>query len=122
MPRHLCVAALAMAVLTLSVRIGQPAEAPEASETPAGLVDGIPMPTMGGVQFWADETFFHRWRIQRHATEGHYRLLDGSYLRHASGTYEQCLARLRVIRKERGLPPMQGKAVLVLHGLGRTRN
>ncbi|MFH1921912.1 MAG: hypothetical protein ABIP48_18760 [Planctomycetota bacterium] len=122
MTRHVCTTALAMAVLTLSARSGQPAETAESSETPLGLVDAVPVPTMGGVQFWADELFFHRWRIQRHATEGHYRLLDGHYLRHASGTCEQCLAKLREIRKERSLPPMQGKAVLVLHGLGRTRN
>jgi len=77
---------------------------------------------MGGMQFWADELFFHRWRIQRNVTQGGCRLLDGNYLRYASGTYAQCLARLNEIRNRRRLPAMEGKAVVVLHGLGRTRN
>ena len=126
MRRHLLAAGLAAAVLALAARSGRPAEVqpeePETSETPPGLIDGVPVPTMGGLQFWADELFFHGWRIQRRVTEGHCRLLDGNYLRHASGTYQECLAKLDEIRKERNLPPMQGKAVLVLHGLGRSRN
>ena len=43
----------------------------------AGPADAIPLPTMGGKQFWADELFFHQWRIQRNVLTGHYRLLDG---------------------------------------------
>ena len=81
----------------------------------------IPMPTLGGMQYWADELFFHKWRIQRNVFTGHYRLLDEKDRRHAWGTYDQCRAVLEQIKKEQNLPPMQGKAVIVLHGLGSTR-
>jgi pimeloyl-ACP methyl ester carboxylesterase len=82
----------------------------------------IPMPTLGGKQFWADELFFHQWRIQRNTLTGHYRLLDENNLRHASGTAEQCRAKLDEIRQQRHLPPMHGEVVIVLHGLGRSRS
>ena len=80
------------------------------------------MPTMGGKQFWSDELFFHKWRIQRNVFTGHYRLLDAKDRRHASGTYEECREALDDIKIKRGLPPMKGKAVIVLHGLFRSRN
>lgn len=80
------------------------------------------MPTMGGTQFWADELFFHKWRIQRNVFMGDYRLLDEQNRRHASGTFDECRAALDQIKHKRGLAPMQGKAVIVLHGLGRSRN
>jgi len=78
--------------------------------------------TMGGKQFWADELFFHHWRIQRNVLTGHCRLLDGADMRHAWGTFEQCRAKLDQIRRERNLPPMRGKVVIVLHGLFRSHD
>ena len=81
----------------------------------------IAMPTLGGKQFWADEVFFHKWRIQRNVFDGHYRLLDERDLRHAWGTYDQCAEVLDEIKRHRKLPRMSGKAVVVLHGLGRSR-
>jgi hypothetical protein len=78
--------------------------------------------TAGGKQFWADVWFFHDWRIQRHALTGHYRLIDGANHRHLSGTYEACRDALDKIRQRDNLPLMQGKAVLILHGLFRTRS
>lgn len=77
--------------------------------------------TSGGKQFWADEWFFHDWHIQRNALTDHCRLLDGKNLRHASGTFEACRQKLDEIRKRDQLPPMQGKAVVILHGLFRNR-
>jgi pimeloyl-ACP methyl ester carboxylesterase len=78
--------------------------------------------TAGGKQFWADVWFFHDWRIQCHALTSHYRLLDGSNRRHASGTYEVCRDKMDEIRNRDKLPPMEGKAIIVLHGLFRTRS
>jgi hypothetical protein len=78
--------------------------------------------TAGGKQFWADICFFHDWRIQRNALTGHHRLLDGANHREASGTYENCRQALDEIRRRDNLPPMQGKAVVILHGLFRTRS
>lgn len=82
----------------------------------------VPLPTLGGKQLWGDELHFHDWRIQRNAFTGHYRLLDGADLRHAWGSFEQCRQRLEEIKQQLGLPPMEGQAVLVLHGLFRTRS
>ena len=77
---------------------------------------------MGGRQFWADELFFHQWRIQQNVLTGSCRLLDGNDFRHASGTYDECLAALEQIKRQRKLPPMRGRAVIVLHGLGADRS
>lgn len=82
----------------------------------------VPTPTMGGKQVWGDEFCFQQWRVQRHALTGHYRLLDGDDRRHAWGSYEHCRQRLETMKQELGLPPMQGKVVIVLHGLFRTRS
>lgn len=78
------------------------------------------MKTLGGRQFWGDVHFFHEWRIQRNVFTGHYRLIDGDDNRHMSGTFPECLDRLQAIRKKRKLPPMTGKAVLLLHGIIRS--
>ncbi len=85
-------------------------------------IEPIPMPTLGGKQFWADVLFFHEWRIQRNVLTGHHRLLDGRAFRHASGTFESCRERLDRIRAGENLPPMEGTAVLVLHGLFRSHS
>jgi pimeloyl-ACP methyl ester carboxylesterase len=81
----------------------------------------VEFPTWGGKQLWTDVLHFHEWRIQRNVFTAHYRLLDGEDKRHAWGTYQQCRVRLEQITAEKNLPPMQGKAVLLLHGLFRTR-
>lgn len=77
--------------------------------------------TSGGKQFWADEWFFHGWHIQRHAITRHCRLLDTDNMRHASGSFDACRAKLDEIRVRDMLPPMEGKAVIILHGLFRNR-
>jgi pimeloyl-ACP methyl ester carboxylesterase len=105
--------------------------ASRASARPAGADDMPPdspstgyfnavAPTLGGKQFWADELFFHDWHIQRNVLTGHCRLLSGSQMRHAWGTFDECRAKLELIKREQRLPPMDGKAVVVLHGLFRT--
>jgi pimeloyl-ACP methyl ester carboxylesterase len=71
--------------------------------------------------YWTDELVFHDWRVQRHAGDGRYRLLDGESVEHASGQFDDCERRLEQMKRERKLPAVSGKVVLVLHGLGRTR-
>jgi pimeloyl-ACP methyl ester carboxylesterase len=78
-------------------------------------------PTLGGKQFWADELIFHDWRIQRHVYTGHCRLLDDKNYRRAWGDFEQCRERLEELKRQHELPPLRGKVVIVLHGLGRSR-
>lgn len=83
----------------------------------------IPNPankTMGGRQFWGDLTFCHGWRIQQNVLSGHHRLLDPEDHRVASGSREDCDSALQQVRRDRDLPVMSGKAVLLLHGLGRS--
>jgi pimeloyl-ACP methyl ester carboxylesterase len=97
------------------------------TETPAAAIaDALdPMSLMsktgGGKQFWADVWFFHDWRIQCHALTQHYRLLDGANHRLASGTFDVCRSKLDEIRERDKLAPMDGKAIILLHGLFRSR-
>jgi len=112
--------------LVLASGPARAAEAPRAGgeagkAPPEAAHDLIPMPTLGGHQFWADQLFFHQWRIQRNAGSGQCRLLDGNNLRHASGTFAACCAALDQIKQERHLSPMQGKAVIALHGIADSR-
>jgi pimeloyl-ACP methyl ester carboxylesterase len=78
--------------------------------------------TMGGTQFWSDELVFRGWRIQQNVLTGHYRLLDESDYRQASGTFDECRRKLEELRTARDLKPMQGPAVVTLHGLIRSRD
>src|SRR5688572_26424302 len=96
--------------------------APIAGFSPTEFLMDLTNKTTGGKQFWADRWFFHDWRIQRHALTGHCRLLDGNDRRHAWGTFEACRETLDNICRRDKLPAMQGKAVIVLHGLFRTRS
>jgi pimeloyl-ACP methyl ester carboxylesterase len=78
------------------------------------------MKTLGGRQLWGDVQFFHGWRIQQSFLDGHYRLLDGDDVRHATGTLEECRAKLTEIRERDELPAMQGRAVILVHGIIRS--
>jgi pimeloyl-ACP methyl ester carboxylesterase len=82
----------------------------------------IPSPTLGGKQLWSDELVFRDWRIQRHVITGHYRLLDDENHRRAWGTFDQCREKLDALKQKLDLPPVTGKVVIVLHGLGRSRS
>ena len=81
----------------------------------------LPLPTLGGNQFWTDHVIDHGWRIQRHSTSGHYRLLDAQNRRHTWGSYTKCHDKLTEARGTNPGPPHTDVAILVLHGLGRTR-
>jgi pimeloyl-ACP methyl ester carboxylesterase len=98
-----------------------PGDEPEPDAPRAAGRELVPMPTLGGNQFWADELLRHDWRIQRNVGSGRYRLLDGNNLRYASGTFAQCRTVLDQLQRERNLPPMQGKAVILLHGIADSR-
>jgi pimeloyl-ACP methyl ester carboxylesterase len=88
---------------------------------PGDILDSIPTPTLGGTQFWTDLHFFHQWRIQRRAGTGECRLLGAHDWQHATGTFEDCLAKLEQVKRERNLQPMRGRAVVLLHGLAAPR-
>lgn len=77
--------------------------------------------TMGGKQFWTDTLIHGDWRLQRHAVSEHYRLLDPANVRRTSGSAEKCLEVWNQLKAQLEIPPLKQKAVLLLHGLGRTR-
>lgn len=78
------------------------------------------MKTLGGRQLWGDVAVFHEWRIQKNILTGHYRLLDGDDFRHVSGTFEECRQKLEDVKKQKGIPRMSGKAVILVHGIIRS--
>jgi len=114
----------AIVVLTGAVVLAGEEPQPENSTGGAGgdvrLNPNVPMPTLGGRQFWADVACFHDWRIQQNVYTQHHRLLDGSDVRQAWGTLEQCQAKLVEIRRERKLTPMTGEVVVLVHGICRS--
>lgn len=80
----------------------------------------IPLPTLGGRQFWGDVVHFRGWRIQQNVFTGHYRLLDPRDVRRAWGTRSQCTAELERIKHQLRLPPLSGQAVILAHGIIRS--
>jgi hypothetical protein len=121
--RRFCAAAIAALFGTRRL-FAEPEAVTQAADVEKQVADLMSLmnQTAGGKQFWADVWFFHDWRIQCHALTGHYRLLDGSNRRHTSGTYEACRDKMDEIRTRDKLPSMEGKAIVVLHGLFRTRS
>ncbi len=91
-----------------------------ASAKPNGLF-GIGEKTLGGRFVWSDEVVSHEWRVQKHAVVGHYRLIDPSDKRYTFGSLDHCLTSLEEVKREEQLPPMPKEVVIVLHGLGASR-
>ena len=96
--------------------------APILHAAPPETDSGIKFRTLGGTQFWSDQLIFRGWRIQRNALTHHYRLLDSKNYRHTWGSLEHCEKTLAQLKAQLKLLPIKGKVVIVLHGLGRTRN
>jgi len=88
----------------------------------AGTPPNWQLPTFGGLQYWADEFIYHTYRIQRHTSTGHYRLLNGDEERLVWGTYDQCRAKFDEIKQSEKLKPLPKRIVLTLHGMIRTRH
>jgi hypothetical protein len=108
-------AALAAAMLVVC------AGAAAAGEATAGLPN-LALPTLGGKQLWADRFIYAGWRIQENALTGHHRLLDRGDVRRAWGDYGDCLAAFLDLRAETGLRPRSRHLVLLIHGLGRSKD
>lgn len=116
--RGFTTACLLAAGTLLRPRLAEAAQV-QSDEPSRGYPNAV-TPTLGGRQFWADEFFFHDWHIQRNVFTGHYRLLDGSNLRHAWGSFDECRNKLEDVKQARRLGPMHGPGVVVLHGLFRS--
>ena len=76
--------------------------------------------TLGGKQFWTDIHHTGGWRVQENAVTAHYRLIDKNNVRHAWGAQEDCRQKLQSLIESGDAAPLQGKVVIVLHGLIRT--
>ena len=86
-----------------------------------GLLGGIGTRTLGGRFTWSDEVVYQGWRIQKSAVIGHYRILTPKDRRYTFGSLEHCLAELEKVKVEKKLSPLPKKVVLVVHGLGASR-
>ncbi|MEZ6122397.1 MAG: alpha/beta fold hydrolase [Planctomycetaceae bacterium] len=80
----------------------------------------IRIKTLGGRQFWGDVRYCHGWRIQQNVMSRHCRLLDVFDVRHASGSLQDCRTALDAVRGTLQLPRMTGRAVVLIHGIGRS--
>lgn len=80
----------------------------------------IDMKTLGGRQFWGDVCYFQGYRIQQNVITQHYRLLDPEDVRKAWGTLNECQQALAKIADQMQLKPMNGKAVILIHGIIRS--
>lgn len=82
---------------------------------------GVGTRTLGGRFTWSDEVIYDDWRIQKSAVVGHYRLIDPQDRRYTFGTFEHCLETLNQVKQEKKLPPLPPNVVVVVHGLGASR-
>jgi len=82
---------------------------------------GIGARTLGGRFTWSDEVVYQGWRIQKSAVIGHCRILDPKDRRYTLGTFEHCLEELEKVKVEKQLPPLPKEVVIVVHGLGASR-
>ena len=80
----------------------------------------LPLPTLGGKQVWSDVQVRDGWRIQKNLLTGHHRLLDDDDWRRAGITYEEAARALDRLAPRSG--SKWADVVVLLHGLGRTRD
>ncbi|MDO4550992.1 MAG: hypothetical protein Q4C96_07045 [Planctomycetia bacterium] len=80
-----------------------------------------PFPTLGGIHFWSDVSFYHEWRIQYNSTLKIYRLLDPHSRQYALGTHDHCLKRLEKLKHTLSIPSLKGRVLILMHGLGANR-
>ncbi len=79
----------------------------------------VPMPTLGGQQFWTDYRYADGWRLQRNWLTDHWRVVDDSNVRRAWGSREACLAKFSEYQQQRRSSE-PARVVVLLHGLMRS--
>jgi pimeloyl-ACP methyl ester carboxylesterase len=85
------------------------------------ILGGIGTKTLGGRFVWSDEVIYDGFRVQKHSAIGHYRLIDPDDRRRTFGTFENCMAELEAIKTSEKLPPLPKEVVIMVHGLGASR-
>ena len=123
--RFLLLLSLTILAACLSCRTtwGQATEPEEEKSWGLGRSDiemfNLPLPTLGGKQFWTDFRWRYGWRLQQNALTKHWRLLDPQNVRRAWGNQEECAKSLdELVPMESQLPPR--RVAILLHGLMRT--
>jgi pimeloyl-ACP methyl ester carboxylesterase len=87
------------------------------SAPPEPANPNLALPTLGGMQFWADRLVRCGWRIQRNVFTGHCRLLDADDTRQAWGTVEQCEVAMRRLHEAADIEPASDHVVVLVHGM-----
>ena len=80
----------------------------------------LPLPTLGGKQFWTDYRWWHGWRVQYNGTFNHWRLLDPNSVRKAWGGRQAMLDELNKVTASNQAMTNPTEVVLLLHGLMRS--
>ena len=122
-------ASAALALLLLALPGGRPSAAADA---PPPRVDGEAEPhhadawhervrRLADAMEWTDELVRHDWRVQRKPESDAARLLDPADGIVCEGTVEACRTRLDELAASGRVPPVDGHAVILLHGLGEGR-
>lgn len=81
------------------------------------VMPSLRLPTMGGIQFWADLRWHAGYRVQRNTLLKTCRLLDDRSQLVVLGTREECLARMEAEVGNRPACPPDAEIVVLLHGL-----
>ena len=103
---------LAIALLAAPSVRGEEMPRPVAEREQADLQNTLP--------FWSDYFVQHEWRIQKNVATGKYRLVDDQGKVLHQGDFDQCREQFEAMRPEAGIAPVDGKIVLLLHGLFRS--
>jgi len=80
----------------------------------------LPLPTLGGKQFWTDQRWHRGYRLQHNSTLKHYRILDARNIRLAWGAKEAMIAQFETIVANEPFPDPHPHFIVLLHGLGRS--
>jgi len=78
--------------------------------------------TLGGMQLWTDIFYYRKWHIQRNCFTGKCRLLDNWDIRRADGNFDKCKKAFEKYREIYQLDNPKTHAIIMLHGLGRSKN
>ena len=96
-----------------------PGDAPVAASSGEAWTER--MRRMAEAMEWSDELVRHDWRIQRRAGSDDTRVLDPADRVVCSGSPAACREAFARLENEGRIPPVEGRAVILLHGLGEGR-
>ncbi len=90
------------------------------SDRAFGKLPNLPLPTLGGRQFWTDHRWWYGYRLQYNNSLNHWRLLNPHNVRLAWGGHDAMLKKWDQIVAEQPKRDPPKRLVVLLHGLMRT--